>query len=90
MKYFVMFLDHSGPVGVGAIWADGARWVRFYGDSSKDYPRPIFYGSAKEAISHARSVLGWLKRNDGANKTGFHRKFSYKVLSLYLATEVRP
>jgi hypothetical protein len=84
MKYIVMFLDHNGPVGIGAIWADGGRWVRFYEDDSKDYPRPVFYNDRRSALNHAKAVTGWLKRND-QGATGFGRVFSYKVLPIFAA-----
>lgn len=79
MKYIVMFLDSTGPVGVSAVWAEGSRWVRFYGDNSKDYPRPVFYDDRRSALNHAKAVTGWLKRNND------FRVFSYKVLPVYLA-----
>jgi len=79
MKFFVMFLDHNGPVGVSALWADGSRWVRFYADVSKDYPRPVFYDGRRSALNHAKAVTGWLKRNDG---DFYKRIFSYRVLPI--------
>jgi hypothetical protein len=82
MKYIVMFLDTSGPVGVSAVWADGTRWVRFYAEEGKDYPRPVFYDNRRTATNHAKAVTGWLKRNDG---DFFKRTFMYKVLPIYAA-----
>jgi len=75
MSYLVLFTDERGRTGVSAIWADGSRWVRF-AKSSRKYPRAVYFQSRKDAINHARCVIGWVKRND----TFFNIKFSYSVV----------
>jgi len=65
--FVVAFTTESGYIlGLGAISADGMRWIRWFCPGTvncKDYPRVKAYSTRKEARSHASYVLAHAKKS---------------------------
>jgi hypothetical protein len=81
MKFIILFYKYNFNIGVGAIWADGSKGMRMYGDQSRDYPRPIFYDDRKAAKNHARHVVRLFgKTNKNMN---LDYDCSYQILPIY-------
>lgn len=59
--FIIAFKTKSGYLlGLGAIYADNSRWIRWGIPSvinAKDYPRVIVYNTRKEARDHANYVM---------------------------------
>jgi len=64
--FIVAFTTESGYIlGLGAISADGKRWMRLFcpGTVNGNLPSLKAYKTRNEAKNHARSVLRWAKKN---------------------------
>lgn len=79
-KFIVVFRDESEyVVAISATMADKDQWVRWFAPSvinGKDYPRLHIFTSRQKAVSHARNVVRYARRN-------LDRNLHYEVLPIY-------